>query len=308
VVFRIIPEQTTIITEVLNGALDAIVENIQPEQATQIEGQDAVELMRSQSRSYTYIGWNNERPRFSDARVRRALTMAINRPALIEAILHGYGVVAEGMVPPLSPMFTPLDPLPYDPQGAAQLMTQAGWRDSNGDGIVERDGRPFEMTLLVSSASRTNQDVATVVQQQLRQIGVDVEIQAVEFQAMIRQHRAREYDGVISNWTLDTFKIDPTPLFSCVEARKPQSANRAGYCNPRADSLIEQGLRTTDPAAAKLIWADFQRLLQQDQPITFLYWRDDLTVVGRRLRGLEADARARLITAADWWIPAELRN
>ena len=301
VIFRIIPEQVTAVTELLNGSVDMIAENIAPEQAEEVAAAGGgVEVRHFPSRTYTYLGWNNQRPLFSDPRVRRALTMALDRPGIVEALLHGYGVPAEGMIPPWSPMYTEIAPIPSDAAGASRLLAEAGWRDGNGDGIVEKDGRPFRFTLLVSSASRVNMDVATVAQQQLRRVGVAAEIQATEFQAMIRQHRSREYDAVIANWTLDTFKIDPTPLFSCAEARKAQSANRAGYCNPRADELMQTAIRTTDPAAAKPVWAEFSRVLQRDQPITFLYWRDEIGVVGPRLRGVEMDVRAKLVNAPEW--------
>src|SRR5690606_13319236 len=97
-------------------------------------------------REFTYLGWNNENPLFEDARVRRALTMAIDRSALIDAMLHGLGSPAEGMIPPWSPMYTAIDPLPFDTAGARALLAEAGWRDGDGDGMLDRDGRPFRFT------------------------------------------------------------------------------------------------------------------------------------------------------------------
>jgi peptide/nickel transport system substrate-binding protein len=304
VVFRIIPEQTTMVTELLSGSADLIAYGLQPDQARQLEGQRGVHLEHFPSRSFTYIGWNNQRPQFNDPRVRRALAMAMNRPHLIEGLLHGYAEPASGMVPPWSPMYEDIDPLPYDPATARQLLAEAGWQDTNADGIVDRGGQPLRFTLLVNAANRMHQDLATVLQRQWREIGADVQIQTVEFQTMLRQHRARDYDAVISGWTLDTFKVDPTPLFSCEEARKEQSANRAGYCNPRADQLMQQGLRTTDPGQARGVWSEFSRILQQDQPITFLFWTEDLAGIGRRIQNVEMDVRSKLVNAHEWWIPA----
>src|SRR5690606_7874150 len=106
-----------------------------------------------------------------------------------------------------------------------------------------------------------------VLQNQLRQAGAAVEVRAVEFTTLLQQHRERDYQAVLSEWTLDTFRVDPSPLFSCEEARQAGSANRAGYCNPAADELIERGLRTTDPDEATGIWGEFSSLLRDDQPI-----------------------------------------
>lgn len=308
VVFRVIPEASTMVTELLNGAADVIGWTLLPDQAKQVEGQRGVELRHFPSREFTYIGWNNTREPFTDARVRRALAMSLNLPQMIEALLQGYGVPATGMIPPWSPMYTEARPLPYDTTAAKRLLAEAGWADSNRDGILDRGGRPLRFTLMVNAANRLHQDLATVMQQQLRRVGVDVQVRTSEFQTLLQQHKARDYDAVISNWTLDTFKVDPTPLFSCEEARRPGTANRAGYCNPQVDRLIQQGLRSTDPAVSKQTWAQFSGILQQDQPITFLYWGEDLAGVGPRLAGVEMDVRSKLVNAPRWWIPESRRR
>ena len=308
VVFRVIPEATTLVTELLNGSADVIAYTLLPDQAVQVQQQQGVELKHFAGREFTYLGWNNEREPFRDARVRRALAMAINRPQIIEGLLHGFGTPAEGMIPPWSPLYTEGAGLPYDPNGAKQLLAQAGWADANGDGVLDKGGRPLRFTLLTNTENRLRQDVAAVVQQQLKAVGADVQLRTIEFQTMLQQHKAREYDAVISGWVLDNFKVDPTPLFSCAEARKPRSANRAGYCSPQADALIQRGLTTTDAAAARQTWAEFSRLLQQDQPVTFLFWLEDLAGVGPRVRGVEMDARGKLESVARWWVPADRRR
>lgn len=305
VIFRVIPEATTMVTELLSGTADAIGYTLLPDQARHVEGASGAELRHFPSREFYYIGWNAERPRFADPRVRRALTMAINRPEIIQALLAGYGEPAHGMIPPWSPMYTEMNPLPYDTAAAKRLLAEAGWTDRNGNGIVENaQGEPFRFTLLTNQSSQLRVDIATVVQQQLRQIGVDAQVRTAEFQSMLQQHKGRDYDAIISAWILDTFKVDPTPLFSCEQARTPGSANRTGYCNPQADQLIQRGLRTTDPARAKQTWAEFERVLQRDQPLTFLFWSEDLAGLGPRPQNVEMDVRSKLVNIPEWYIPA----
>src|SRR5688500_19118085 len=106
------------------------------------------------SREFTFFAWNNTRPLFSDARVRRAMTMGINRQQIIDGLLQGFGVPASGMIPPWSPMYTELAPLAYDPNGAKALLQQAGYADANGDGIREKGGQPLRFTLTINSANR----------------------------------------------------------------------------------------------------------------------------------------------------------
>ncbi len=307
VVFRIVPESTTRLTELLTGAID-VNYSVLPDEAQQIQNQRGVELRHYPGRRFTYLGWNNEREPFRDPRVRRALAMAIDRQQMVDALLFGYGEPAAGMIPPWSPLYAGIDPLPYDPEGARRLLAEAGWADANGDGIVERAGQPLRFNLMVNTANRLYQDVATVLQQQFRQIGVDMQIRAVEFQTQLRQHRARDYEAVISNWVLDNFKVDPSPLISCAEARREGSANRAGYCNPQADQLIQAGLRETDEGQARETWSQLSQILQQDQPITFLFWDEELTGVGPRIQGVDTDVRGDLVNIARWWMPEDRRR
>jgi peptide/nickel transport system substrate-binding protein len=308
VVFRIIPEATTMVTELVNGTTDVIGWTLQPDQAVQVQQQPQLTLKHFPSREFTYVAWNGTRPPFNDAAVRRAMGMAIDRASIIKGLMRGFAVPAVGMIPSWSPMYTAIPPLPFDANQAKAALAQAGWRDTNGDGIVEKDGKPLRFTLMVNSANRLHQDMAQVIQQELRAIGAQVDVRTQEFQTMLRQYKARDYDAVIANWSLDTFKVDPTPLFSCAESKVPNSSNRTGYCNPRADALMEQGLRSTDAAQAKQTWQQYFQLIQQDQPLTFLFWSEDMAGVGPRLQGVVMDARSKLANVKDWWIPADRRR
>ncbi|HEU0052307.1 MAG TPA: ABC transporter substrate-binding protein [Longimicrobium sp.] len=308
VVFRVIPEATTMVTELVSGSADMIGYTLQPDQAMQVKQQQGLELRHYPSREFTFLAWNNTRDLFRDAAVRRALTLAIDRPSIIQGLLQGFAVPAFGMIPPWSPMYSDIGNLPFDANQARQLLAHAGWRDTNGDRVLDKDGRPFRFTLLVNSANRLHQDMATVIQQQLAAVGVQVDLRTQEFQSMLQQYKARDYDAVLANWSLDTFKVDPTPLFSCAQARVANSANRTGYCNPQADALMERGLRATDPAQGKQAWEQFSRLLQQDQPVTFLYWSEDLSGLGPRLHGVVTDARSKIVNIRQWWIPARMQR
>ncbi|MEX0912572.1 MAG: ABC transporter substrate-binding protein [Gemmatimonadota bacterium] len=300
VVFRVVPEATTRLTEILTGAID-VNYTLLPDEAQQVEAQSGVRLIHFPGREFLYIGWNNEREPLSDPRVRRALAMGIDRETIIEALMFGYAEPATGMIPPWSPVAPEIDPLPYDPEAARALLQEAGWTPGP-DGVMQRDGQRLSFTLQ-SSEDRLRQDIAVVAQEHLSQIGAEVEVRAVEFQTLLQAHRNREYDAVVSGWVLDTFRVDPSPLFSCAEAEQPQSANRAGYCNPEADELIETGVVEPDDDAAREVWADFAGTLREDQPITFLAWPEQLAGINPRLQGVEMDVRGKLRTAAEWWIP-----
>jgi peptide/nickel transport system substrate-binding protein len=303
VVFKVIPEATTRSSE-LAGRTSDVNYTVLPDEAQRMVKQQGVQVFHYPSREFTYLGWNTARPQFSDPRVRRALTMATDRTKIMQALLYEFAKPGGSVIPPISPMNPGLQPLPYDPAGAKALLAQAGWTDTNRDGLVDKGAQPLRFTIITSAANKLFTDVATVLQQQLRAVGVDARIQPVEFQTMLRQHKARDYDAIITNWTWDYFKADPTPLFSCAEARKPASANRTGYCNPRADSLMQAGLEEGDPAKAKPIWLQFSQLMQQEQPVTVLFWAEEIAAVGPRLQGVKMDARSKLVNVREWWIPA----
>ena len=300
VTFRVIPESTIRLTELVSGSVHADL-FIPPSQAQQLEGQSGMKIEQAPSRSFTYMGWNNERPPFDDAAVRRALAMAIDRNKIIQALLFEYARPVGSFIPPFAPGAPELQPLPFDVAGAKALLAQAGWTDANGDGIVEKGGRPLRFTVLTNASNQLLLDIATVIQEQLKLVGADAQIRSLEFQTLLQQHRARDYEAVLANWAWDYFRPDPTPLFSCAEARKEQSPNRAGYCNPQADELMQAGLREADAARAKTIWAQYSQILQRDQPITPIYWSEDLTAAGPTLQGVTTDARGQLVNVTRWW-------
>ncbi len=299
-VFRIVPEATTRLTELTNGAIHMDL-SILPSEAQQVQQRGGGPQVQSfPSREFTYVGWNNEREPFRDPRVRRALTMAVNRQEIIQALMFGFAEPAGSVIPPFSPMNPGLQPVPFDPAGAKRLLQEAGWQDTNGDGILDKGGRPLRFSLITNAANQLYQDVATVMQRQFRQAGAQVDIRTVEFQTMLQQHKARDYDAILTNWSWDYFRPDPSPLFSCAEARKRLSPNRTGYCNPQADQLVQAGLREPDAARAKQNWTQFSQVLQQDQPLTLLYWTEELVGVGPALQGVETDARGELVSAPRW--------
>lgn len=306
IVFRIVPEATTLVTELLTGAVDLALP-IEPEQAPELERAQNVELSAVAGRTFYYIGWNNAREPFTDRSVRRAMALGIDRDQIVEGLLYGFGQAAVGPVPPWHPLApSDLAPLPYDPEAAERLLDAAGWQDRNGDGIREdAAGRPLRWTLLVSDRLLTR-NIAAAVQAQLRRIGVEVQIRALEFQTLLSLHRNRDFDAVLSAWVLDNFQLASTPmsLFHSRWVPVPGSANRSSFADPRADSLIEAGAAATDPAESRRIWRELTQLLQEEQPITFLFWAPDLTGIGSRVGGVIQDARGQFVSMKDWYVAA----
>jgi peptide/nickel transport system substrate-binding protein len=304
IVYRIIPEPTTALTELLTGRTD-YYQQPPAEQAARIESAPNARLLHTPDRYFVIIGWNERRKPFDDVRVRRAFTMAIDRQAIIDGVLYGYGEIANATVPPF---FWQYDPeagadLKYDPEAAKALLAEAGWIDRNGDGIVENEqGKPLRFTIKTNKGNQVRADIAEVVQADLRKIGVDAAPQIVEWGALLDQLQTpsrRDFDAVIIGWVTE-FRIDDSDLFSCKKLNDP--FQWVGYCDPATERLLDTLPKIVSREAAKPLWAEYQRKVAHDQPYTFLYFVERLAGVSDRLRSVNPDARGDWLGAERWWI------
>ena len=271
-----------------------------PSDAARVDETPGLSLLSFPWRQFAYVGWNTRRPQFEDPVVRRALTLAIDRGSLISTMLEGHGSPAAGPIPPWHRYAPALEPLPYDPEEASRLLDRAGWIDSDGDGIRERDGTRLSFELLANQRNPIYGDIAQIIQANLRTVGVEVHPRLLEWQTVLSMHRGRDFDAVLTNWVLDNFRVDPRSLFHGSQVAIENSANRSSYSNPLADSLMDLGSRSLDELDAARIWAEFSAVLQADQPVTFLFWQDELAGITRDLTGVSMDARGELATLPNW--------
>lgn len=301
IAFRVIPEASTMLTELITGGVHVDID-VLPDQVTQVQENDETELYSFPGRTVYYIGWNNERAPFDDPRVRRAMALALNRQEIIDALLYGEGQIATSTIPPWHPLYPEsVDPVPHDVAGAQQLLEEAGWTDADGNGVREKDGQPLEFELLTSDDA-LRRSVVEVVQSQLRAVGAAVNIRTTEFQTMLTAHRGRDFDAVFTNWVLDNFQLAsaPTALLHSENAAIENSANRSSVRIQQLDNLIERAASATDEADTRAAWADFTRILQEQQPMTFMFWLNELAAARAQVSGVEMDPRGELRTIRSW--------
>jgi len=308
-VYRIIPEQTTLLTELLTENIDYLVAP-GPDQTPQIEAARMLELRAFPFRSYDLVGWNARRPHLSDARVRQAITLGLNRAEIVQAIRQGYGEVANAGVPPFHWAFLEgiRDSLSYDPTRAAGLLEEAGWVDRDGDGVRENaDGSRLEISVKYNLGNQQREDIAQIMQAQLRPLGIAITPQVVEWGTLLNQINTpenRDFDGVVIGWVTE-FKIDDHDLFHSEAANQP--FGWSGTRDPELDRLIDTLQMVVEREEALPLWRDFQHRLIEVQPYTYLYHLERLAGLNRRLQDVELDARGEWINIKDWWIPADLR-
>ena len=309
-VYRVIPEPTTLLTELETGGVDFYI-GVPAEQAERIRGSPNVRLLSYPDRLFEHIVWNHRRPPFDDARVRRAMTLATDRQALVDNVRSGYGTVANSTVAPVFPQHDPdagAD-LEHDPERARALLAEAGWRDRDGDGVLEdAAGRPFRFGLKVPLGYPERRDVGEMVQADLRRIGVDARLETVEFSTLLTQAsdaERRDFDAMIIGWKPE-FRIDDSELFACRKRYNPIAFT--GYCNPATDALLDSVARASDPTQSRALWSRYQQQIARDQPFTLLFFADRLNAAGERLRGAAPDARGDWVDIDRWWIDPVRRS
>ena len=228
-----------------------------------------------QGTSYFYLGWNSERPWFRDRRVRLAMTHAFDRQGLLERNMHNLGRVISGPFFIDGPDYDHgIEPWPYDLQRAAELLTQAGWEDRNGDGIRERiiDGQSvnFEFSILVYGHRPEFIAAMESYRNDLARIGVSMRIQPVEWAIMVQRMTEKDFDAFTGGWVLGWI-TDLYQIWHSSQADAPRGSNRVGFRHPEADEIIEQVRRTFDDDARRELFRRFHRIVHDEQPYTFWY-------------------------------------
>jgi ABC-type transport system substrate-binding protein len=247
-------------------------------------GEEDLELLVHQEASYFYFGWNQARPMFQDKRVRRALTQALDRQGLVDGVFGGLGTVTSGPFDQGNPCYDPsIAPWPYDLDAAATLLDEAGWTDTDGNGIRDKviDGKKvqFEFTLVTYGGSTEYENLASVYGQALQRIGIKMTPQPLEWAAQLKKTAERDFDAYSGAW-VPGWEIDLFQLWHSSEADKPQSSNYVSFRNPDGDRIAEALRREFDPAARTALCHEFHALVHEEQPYTFfdqrkrpmLYW------------------------------------
>ncbi len=301
VVWRIVPDQLSLMTQLLAGEFD-FVTSLAPEEAQRVQSDPDLRLVDIPHRGYTHICWNTSRPALADPRVRRALGMAIDRKTIIDTVYRGYAQPSVG--PVLSSMWAfddTLEPLPYDPRHAARLLAEAGWHDTDGDGLLEKDGRPLTLELLTNAENHMRQDICLLVARDLRAIGIDATPRTVEWGTFLSRLREGDFDGAVNRWVEPT-QIDLEDVWHTTP-EDVESSNYGRYSNDRVDSLIEEVSDVKDMNLQKELYGRIQHLIVDDQPYTFLVEGRKLRAISTRVRGSIQNDATPYFNLQAWELP-----
>lgn len=302
VIFKIIPDSNVQIAQLRTGELDAIP--FFPDASVQtVQGIPGVAVDRAPESIWYALHVNNNRTElFGDKLVRQALSFAIDREGLIQGILQGEGQVATGPIIPELEWAYNQDVMlfPYDPERARQLLTEAGWTETN-DGW-EKDGIELEFTLTAFTGNATVEQTAVLVQQYLTDIGVKVNMEVLEFSTFITDVRDnRSPDGYYSFISYMTPEPEPDGIYAYFHSSNAErGSNFTAYVNPEVDELLELGRASTDEEERRQAYFRVQEILAEDQTRIFLFYPPANLARNEKLQGLPANKTLHHLTRASW--------
>jgi peptide/nickel transport system substrate-binding protein len=235
---------------------------------------------------YNYIGWNCKSTWFSDGRVRRAMTMLFDRESINTKIYSGYARLVSGPFYINSWAYDKtIKPWPFDPESAKRLLDEAGWTDSNGDGIRDKNGKKFEFELMIAHGSNTAAQFSQLLQEECGKAGVRVNIRQVEGSTFYDRVEHSEFDAAMLGWRLD---LDPDVYDTFHSSMTPPTGlNNVHYSNARVDSLLVAGRREFDQSVRERIYHEVHRLIHEDEPYTFINSVPDKRPIAKRIHGVK---------------------
>jgi len=279
VVIRIIPDATTRVLELRRGTVNFEINSVPYDQVDQFKKDSNFKVLTSHGGAYQYIAFNLKDPILAKKEVRQALAYAIDRNRIIRDLLHGYGTVADTMFPPGHwARAENLPSYPFDPNKAKQMLDAAGYRQN---GSAPR----FKLMFRTSTDAEANQQ-AEMIQQMLKEVGVDLQIQSSEFSTFMDDIK----NGRFQMFSLRRAGIsDPDFYYTIFHSKSlaPNGQNRGYYVNPRVDQLIEQGRTTFDRAKRKAAYTEVQKILADELPYISLYHRDNVAIMRSNIDGFE---------------------
>jgi len=219
--------------------------------------------------SYDYIGWNLERPIFQDIRIRQALAHAVDVPSIIKFIYYGHGQQSRGTFPPMMWFANPdIQVFEYDPKKAEELLDEAGWK-KGPDGIRAKDGKKFTFTLITNNANEERKDIATLVQSDLKKIGIQVEVQLFEWAVFISKYiNKKDFDATVLGWSMG-YDYDQYQIWHSSQTA-PGMLNFVSYKNAEVDKLLMLARSEFDQTKIKASCWELQKIIYDDQPYLFV--------------------------------------
>ena len=302
ITFKVITDQNVQIAQLRTGELTFVW--IEPFNLKALEGTPGIVINEGNQINFYYLSLNKNNPLFQDRKVRQALTLGINRQALVSGIMAGKAQLASHPWNPfLKDYYVETEEFPYDPQRARAILSEAGWKPG-ASGTLEKDGKPFSFLLTTLRGNPSFEQIGVLAQQYYKNLGLDPRLEAAEFSVFIRDRRDNRTGSNASQMLVHFWVTPPTPdLYNYYGCEAKDTGNNTGaYCNPAADRLFLDARRATSPARQKEAYARLQRMFTDDLPEVPLFYPIELRALSSRLKGFSPlGIRDALIYAYNWY-------
>jgi ABC-type transport system substrate-binding protein len=255
------------------------------------------------------MAWNAARPLFADKRVRRAMTYALDRKRIIDNVYVGLGAIATGPYPPGSPNADPaIEPIPFDLARAKKLLAEAGWTDSDGDGLVDRelhpgDGKhsPFEFRLSFAVGQAETDATVKIFADDLSKIGVRAILDPLEWALLQKRKDERSYDAYLGSRTTTWF-TDLYQVWHSSQADLPGGSNAVSFKNRAADEIIENLRLVFDENERVRLFRAFHRIVDDEQPYTFVMVRSKVHCAWSNVKNVVYAKDTPVENSLPWWV------
>ncbi|MBI6020685.1 peptide ABC transporter [Clostridium perfringens] len=274
----------TLLQELMAGTVDIDRVGAKPENIDPLKQAGFLNLDLYMQNGYGYIGLNYGSDKVKDPKVRQALLYGLNREGFMQSYYQGYGQVYNSHILPTSWAYNPDVPkYEYNPEKAKELLDEAGWKDTNGNGVRDKDGVELELQWLTYTGSKYVDALIPIVQQSWEQIGVKVTPELMEFGTMMDKVNNREYDIFNGAWNL-SIDPDPSGIFA-ISQDVPGGFNNIGWRNEEADKLLKEGKGTTNQEERKKAYAEWQLKFSEDVPYILLGNAQEMFASNSRVKG-----------------------
>lgn len=298
IILKIIPDQNTAQIALENAELDEA--SIMGKDVYRYEKHPLFNIYRYYGLVYVYMGFNLKHPYLKDLLVRKAIAHAVNKKGLIDGVLKGFGLPADiPSVPALwsYPKKEAITSYGYNPQESKRLLTEAGFLWNKKTGFFEKNGRPFEFTLLTNKGNKDREKAAEVIQQYLKQVGIKMNIQLMEWSALLKvlnqPKDPKSFDAALLGWSVG---IEPDSYAIWHSSEYPKGFNFIGYQNSVVDQELVLAREEVNQEKRKVHYQKIYQEISKDMPYLFLFFPETLQGINRRVKGLSKPGPAGMMT------------
>ncbi|NOG96758.1 MAG: hypothetical protein HND52_02180 [Ignavibacteriae bacterium] len=311
ILFKIIPDYNSQLIQLENEEID-FIDKVKPDDAHKLNETDKNIIIKSVvGREYDYVGWSNidiekfEQKKiepnifFGNINVRKALTHAINRNEILNEFLYGYGSLASTPVAPIfeNAIKKSIEPYQYNPELAKLILAEEGWTDTDFNGIIEKDNVEFKFDLFIPAGNPRRDFAATVIKNNLKAVGIDVSIKSLE----LGQFIDNLYDRKMNAWMAAWYIPIPIELSVYWHSNFEQAPlNFQSYQNENVDRIITEFNNESDEQNKINLLKEFQKIIHNEEPVTFLYWVDNIVAYNSRIKNIDVNPLGAIHACWDW--------